>query len=126
MTDWAGVDNQVEKYRDPIGRRIGDGIDYLIDKAFPQNNINTDSSVPALANTAGNIAAGPTGRTGVGGVKSHSTSWQHKVGGQFGPVGSRIGRFAGRAAVVATVFDGFFDLATIGKAISDNTECVPY
>jgi uncharacterized protein RhaS with RHS repeats len=67
-----------------------------------------------VANSALNVAVGSTGRTGVGGAKPHSTSWQHKLGSKCGSIGSKIGRFAGRFGVVTTVADGFFDLGLFG------------
>jgi hypothetical protein len=77
----------IEKYRDPVVS----GIFYV-------------------CNAGLNVAVGKTGRSGFGAVKSHATSWQHKLGSKVGPLASKIGRWAGRAAVVLTVADGFFDL----------------
>jgi len=67
------------------------------------------------ANAALNVAVGTTGRVGVGGVLPHATTWEHKALSAFGGNASRVGRFAGRAAIVATVFEGFYDLGTIGR-----------
>jgi RHS repeat-associated protein len=106
----------IERYRNPLGNMISDAM---------------GGAAAHLANAAGNLLAGPTGRTGVGGVKSHSTTWQHKLGSKLGPVGSKVGRFAGRAAIGATIFDGFFNLGlSAGCAIpserSDECmECIP-
>ena len=71
---------------------------------------------PALhgGNALGNKLAGPTGRSGFGGVKSHPTSWQHKVGSKFGTIGSRIGKFLGRTAIVVTVLEGFYNIGLLG------------
>jgi uncharacterized protein RhaS with RHS repeats len=80
----------IEKYRDPVGN----GIAYV-------------------CNAGLNKAVGGTGRTGIGGAKPHPTTWQHKLGSKFGSVGSKIGRAAGRAAVVLTIADGFFDLGLL-------------
>lgn len=80
----------IEKYRDPVGN----GIAYV-------------------CNAGLNKAVGGTERTGVGGAKPHPTTWQHKLGSKFGSVGSKIGRAAGRAAVVLTIADGFFDLGLL-------------
>jgi hypothetical protein len=91
----------IARYSNPIGQGIGD-----------------------IANAAGNILAGPTGRTGVGGCPSHSTSWQHKLGSKFGPTGSRIGRFAGRASIIGTVFDGFFDIGLFASCGCECMECI--
>jgi RHS repeat-associated protein len=73
-----------------------------------------------IGNPLANLAAGYTGRSGFGGLKSHATSWEHKVGGwlarQTGSVTfSRIGKLAGRAALVPTVFEGFYDIGTMGR-----------
>lgn len=81
----------IEKYRSPIDRSIGE-----------------------ICNAGLNKAVGSTGRTGVGGTPPHPTTWQHKVGSKFGSVGSKVGKVAGRAAVVLTIFDGFFDLGLLG------------
>jgi len=67
------------------------------------------------ANAALNVAVGSTGRVGVGGVLPHATTWEHKALSAFGGNASRVGRFAGRAAIVATVFEGFYDIGTIGR-----------
>lgn len=83
--------NCIEKYRDPVGNGIG----YCINAGL-------------------NKVVGPTGRTGLGGSPSHPTTWQHKVGSKFGPIGSKIGRAAGRAGIALTIFDGFFDLGLLG------------
>lgn len=100
----------IERYRNPLGNMISDAM---------------GGAAAHLGNAAGNLLAGPTGRTGVDGVKSHATSWQHKLGSKLGPVGSKVGRFAGRAAIVATVFDGFFDLGLFGGCAIECMECVP-
>jgi len=64
-----------------------------------------------LGNAAGNAATGGTGRTGVGGVPPHSTSWQHKVGGALGgAAGSRFGRAVGRGALIPTIAEGYYDI----------------
>jgi RHS repeat-associated protein len=81
----------IEKYRDPVGNGLG-----------------------YIANAGLNKCVGSTGRVGVGGAGPHPTTWQHKLGSKFGPVGSKIGRFVGRAGVVLTVADGFFDLGLLG------------
>ena len=83
--------NCMQKYRDPTAVGLG-----------------------LVCNAGLNKLVGPTGRSGFQGVKSHSTSWQHKLGSNFGSVGSKIGRLAGRAATIATVADGFFDLGLLG------------
>ena len=67
-----------------------------------------------------NALAGETGRTGLGGVPSHATTWQHKAGAAISrvtgnPWFSRVGRFVGRAALIPTVFEGFYDIGTIGR-----------
>ena len=69
-----------------------------------------------LGNVAGNIVGGGTGRVGVGGTPPHATSWQHKVGGRLGgPLGSRIGRIVVRAAILPLIFEGSYDIGTIGR-----------
>lgn len=81
----------IEHYRDPLGNGIG-----------------------YICNAGLNKLVGPTGRTGIGGAGSHPTTWQHKLGSKFGSVGSKIGKAAGRAAIVLTIADGFFDLGLLG------------
>jgi|GEM_PF-5092516 len=67
------------------------------------------------ANAALNVAVGSTGRVGVGGVLPHATTWEHKALSGFGGNASRVGRFAGRAAIALTIFEGFYDIGTIGR-----------
>ncbi len=83
----------IDRYRDPIGNVL----------------------IPATCNAIGNKLAGPV----KGGLPSrqgpgHPTTWQHKVGSKFGKLGSKIGKGAGRAAIVVTVADGFYDLGLLG------------
>ncbi len=77
-----------------------------------------------LANSAGNIMAGPTG-SGIGTV-SHATSWQHRVASNYGqaqqiaangrrtgPIQARIGtvgKAAGRLAILPTIWEGYWDI----------------
>jgi RHS repeat-associated protein len=93
----------INHYRDPIANAIG--------------NLFVESAnwgLSHVGNAGLNAAVGPTrrpgGNLGIGGTKPHATSWQHKLGSRIGPWGSRVGRFAGRAAVVTTVADGFWDI----------------
>jgi hypothetical protein len=89
-----------------------------------------------LANTAGNLAAGPTG-PGIGGVPSHATSWQHKLASQLGKAAQRaesgrstgptqaslrrVGRLAGRAALVPLLVEGLWDFVALPYcAVSTN------
>ena len=58
----------------------------------------------------------PKVRAGLG-RPSHPTSWQHKAAqalskhaGKFSRVVDKAGKFIGRAAVVLTVAEGFYDL----------------
>lgn len=90
-----------------------------------KSELGAVSSGAAIANTAGNILAGPTG-SGIARA-SHATSWQHALsasigrtaqrastGRSFGPLQAKIsavGKFAGRAALLPTVWEGFYDLA---------------
>lgn len=67
-----------------------------------------------------NKLAGDTGRSGFGGLKRRPTSWQHKLGGQVSratgsPWFGRAGKFAGRAALVPTIFEGFYDIGAIAR-----------
>ncbi|OGL47349.1 MAG: hypothetical protein A2W05_00960, partial [Candidatus Schekmanbacteria bacterium RBG_16_38_10] len=73
-----------------------------------------------IGNPVANALAGETGRTGFGGVPSHATTWQHKAGAWISrvtgnPWFSRVGRFVGRAALIPTVFEGFYDIGTIDR-----------
>jgi len=101
----------VEQYRNPVSEQFPR---WLLDRLLstqPDPNITGAIATGAnVANAIGNLAVGPTGPGGIAGVASHATSWQHVLGSNLGPWGSRIGRFAGRAALATTVFDGFFDL----------------
>jgi len=77
------------------------------------------------ANALLNRAVGPTGRSGIAGVTSHATSWENKLGRAVArrlyKAGApkvafrvhRLGRLAGRVAIVLTVFEGFYDIGTI-------------
>ncbi|MCI0551869.1 MAG: RHS repeat-associated core domain-containing protein, partial [Anaerolineae bacterium] len=71
-----------------------------------------------IANPTANLLVGPTGRTGIGGTTSHATSWQHKVGSKISPAASGVGRAIGRYSLVTTVFEGFYDIGTIGRCIA--------
>jgi RHS repeat-associated protein len=102
--------NCIESYRNPLGNMISDAM---------------GGAAAHLGNAAGNLLAGPTGRTGVGGAKSHATSWQHKLGSKFGPLGSKVGRFAGRVTIAGTIFDGFFDLGLLAGCAISCMECIP-
>jgi hypothetical protein len=51
--------------------------------------------------------------------KAHPTTWQNKLGRKIArtvgkPAVGQVGKVAGRAAVVVTVADGFFDLGLVG------------
>jgi RHS repeat-associated protein len=104
--------NCLEQYRNPLTEQLPN---WVLNKLCPGSKL--PSWVPAAlygGNALGNVVAGPTGRTGIGGVPSHSTTWQHKVGSKFGGFGSRIGRFLGRASIVLTVAEGFYDIGLLG------------
>jgi hypothetical protein len=82
-----------------------------------------------VGNPVVNALAGKTG-TGVGGLPSHATSWQHKAGALISRATgnvwfSRAGKFAGRAALIPTVFEGFYDIGAIGRcvAVCDADKC---
>jgi RHS repeat-associated protein len=81
----------IEHYRNPVGRSISE-----------------------IGNACLNRVAGGTGRVGIGGKPPHPTTWQHKVGSKFGPVGSKLGKLLGRATIVLTVADGFWDIGLLG------------
>jgi hypothetical protein len=73
-----------------------------------------------IGNPTANALAGNTGRMGFGGLGPHPTSWQHKLGAQLSkasrnPAYSRAGKFVGRAALVPTVFEGFYDIGAISR-----------
>ena len=76
---------------------------------------NVYTAAGHTANAALNMAVGSTGRVGVGGVLPHATTWEHKLASGFGGNASRLGRAAGRGAIVLTVFEGFYDIGTIGR-----------
>jgi RHS repeat-associated protein len=72
-----------------------------------------------IGNTIGNAIAGPTGRTGFGGVPSHPTSWQHKVGAMIAraiknPWPSYIGKAAGQFSIGLTLAEGLYDWMVLG------------
>ncbi len=69
-----------------------------------------------LANTAANALFGNTGRSGIG-TAAHATSWQHKVGAAVARATGNInfsyaGRAIGRAFLVPTIAEGFYDIGT--------------
>jgi hypothetical protein len=101
----------IERYRNPLTEKLPR---LLIGKC-PNPWL---TAAAAAANAAANKAVGPTGRTGVGGLKSHPTSWQHKLGSKLGTVGGRIGKFLGRAAVGITLVDGLWDVGLLGGCYS--------
>ncbi|HCH0556508.1 TPA: RHS repeat-associated core domain-containing protein [Pseudomonas aeruginosa] len=81
-----------------------------------------------VANGLGNAAVGYTG-SGMS-TASHATSWQHAAGSRVGQAAqmaengrrfgstqvawSSAGRFLGRVAVVTTIWEGFYDIGTMG------------
>ncbi len=74
----------------------------------------------SIGNPLLNKLAGSTGRMGFGGLGPHPTTWEHKLGARLArtfdnPAFSRVGKFAGRAALGVTVFEGFYDIGTIGR-----------
>ncbi len=84
--------------------------------------------IGSSANAAGNYLVGGTGRTGVAGVPPHPTTWENKVGAEIArkcrplfPKAARLvsrgGRLAGRAAIALTIFEGFYDIGTIGRCM---------
>ena len=81
-----------------------------------------------LANAGANVAAGGTGRTGVGGTPPHATSWQHKAGGALSrstgnPMYGQAGRWIGRAMLVPTVWEGFYDYGVISRCLLVCEDC---
>jgi len=126
QVDFFGLDansfaNCVQSRRNPLTEQIPNAIsnwlaEHLGSGSGSAGGPHVPGWVPPAAYTANAVAnelVGPTGRTGLGGLKSHPTDWQHKLGSRFGATGSKIGRFAGRAAVVLTVAEGFWDIGTI-------------
>ncbi len=85
------------KYRSPIDRSLGE-----------------------ICNAIGNKIAGPVpGKFPSKQGPGHPTTWQHKVGSKLGNIGSKIGKVAGHAAIIATIADGFFDIGLLdGCAIA--------
>jgi len=84
-----------------------------------ENKLNIDGLTAInLINGALNAVTPATGQ-GFG-LASHSTSWQHRIGSLISracesPTAGRIGKFLGRLAVVATVFEGAYAWGTIGS-----------
>ena len=89
---------------------------------------NLYTLLASSANAAANLVIGDTGRVGIGGAPPHPTTWQHKVASEVAKrckplfpkaaqLISRGGRFAGRATIGLTVFEGFYDLGTIGRCM---------
>ena len=88
---------------------------------------NAYTAIGAAGNAGLNRLVGDTARMGIGGIPVHPTTWQNKAGRavarrlyRSGSPGAahavhRAGRAAGRAAVVLTVFEGFYDIGTIGR-----------
>jgi RHS repeat-associated protein len=93
------------------------------------SDVGTVGTVANLANIAGNVMTGTTG-SGMG-VPSHATSWLHRAASQVGQnlqlaengrrfgstqaAWSSVGRFAGRALILPTIFEGAYDIATMGR-----------
>lgn len=97
-----------------------DGLEF--GRCIEKNRFDLGAVVTAVSvgNPVANKLAGDTGRMGFGGLGRHPTSWQHKAGASLSrafknPTFSRVGKFAGRAALVPTVFEGFYDIGTIGR-----------
>ena len=69
-----------------------------------------------LGNTAANTVAGRTPRGGIG-TPAHSTSWQHRVGSAAARATGDVrysyaGRALGRAMILPTIAEGFYDIGT--------------
>ena len=97
-----------------------DGLEF--GRCIEENRFDLGAAVTAFSvgNPVANRLAGSTGRMGFGGLRPHPTTWQHKVGASLSrtfrnPTFSRVGKFAGRASLVPTVFEGFYDIGTIGR-----------
>lgn len=103
----------IEKYRNPITEQLPNAIAESLNKKGSGNGKgpHVPGWVPPAAhgaNALGNLAVGSTGRVGIAGVPPHPTTWQHKLLGKWG------GKFLGRAAIVLTVAEGFWDLGLLG------------
>ena len=103
----------IEKYRNPLTEQLPNAIAEHLNKKDSGNGKgpHVPGWVPPAvhgANALGNLAAGSTGRVGIGGVPPHPTTWQHKLLGKWG------GKSLGRAAIVLTVAEGFWDLGLLG------------
>ena len=100
----------IERYRNPLTEQLPNAIlEHL--GSGNGNGARVPGWVPPAVhggNALGNLATGGTGRVGIGGMAPHPTSWQHKLFGKWG------GRFLGRAAIVLTVAEGFWDLGLLG------------
>jgi uncharacterized protein RhaS with RHS repeats len=93
------------------------------------SDVGTMATGANLANTAGNMMTGATG-SGMG-VPSHATSWQHRTASQIGQnlqlaengrrfgstqaAWSSAGRIVGRALILPAIFEGFYDIGTMGR-----------
>lgn len=99
----------IERYRNPITEQLPNAIAEKLGSGGGRSPRVPGWVPPAAhaANAAGNLATGGTGRVGIAGVKPHPTTWQHKW------LGGKLGKFLGRAAVVLTVAEGFWDLGLL-------------
>jgi len=96
-----------------------DGLEF--GRCIEQNRFDLGKALTAfdVANPIANKLVGSTGRMGFGGLGPHPTTWQHKLGARLSkayrnPVFGRVGKFAGRASIYATLIEGGFDIGVIG------------
>ena len=99
----------LERYRNPITEQLPNWIFEKLSGSGKGKGPRVPGWLPPAihgANALGNKLAGPV-RGGVPSVSGpgHPTSWQHKT---FG------GKLLGRAAIVLTVFEGFWDIGLLG------------
>jgi RHS repeat-associated protein len=90
---------------------------------IPSEVSDIAGKVFSIGNPLANLLAGGTGRAGLG-IAEHATTWQHKLGRLLTEkTGSRLfnkaGKLLGRAALVVTVGEGFWDLGTIMRCAAE-------
>ena len=129
---YAYVENSPINIADPAG--LAPDYQHCVASCIEENRFDLGKVITTfnIANPLLNAAVGDTGRVGIGGTPPHATTWQHKLGSLIwrsikNPFFSHVGKIVGRAAIVATVFEGFYDVGTIGRCLvvckSDEDSC---
>jgi RHS repeat-associated protein len=112
----------IERYRNPLTEQLPNAIaNWVVNRGGGGGGGGGDllGWITAIYGAGNGIANYLAGLTGDGLIKSHPTTWQHKLGGWLSRElkdGNMIGRFGkafGRVSVGLTIFEGFWDLGLL-------------